>query len=132
MVCGDGVKDDTELRDSGPENSDTRPGACRTTCRPAKCGDFVEDRGEECDDGNVANGDGCDSNCTVPRCGNGIVGAGEECDDQNAFNTEACLPNCTRNQCPGGASSAGTCFVIGTYPVPDSELRAVEIADLEL
>ena len=130
--CGDGILDPgAEQCDDGANNSNTRADACRTTCRPAKCGDFVEDRGEECDDGNVANGDGCDSNCTVPRCGNGIVGAGEECDDQNTLNTDACLPNCMRNQCTGGASSAGTCFVIGTYPVPDSELRAVEIADLD-
>jgi cysteine-rich repeat protein len=199
VVCGDGVKVDTELCDNGPENSDTKPGACRTTCKPAgcgdtvvdpgeacddgnrtagdgcaascakiercgdgiidavteqcddgvnnsdtlanrcrsdckraRCGDFVEDTAEECDDGNLQSGDSCDSNCTVPRCGNGIVGAGEECDDQNTFNTDSCLPDCRANRCSRGVDASGNrCFLIGTYPVQDSELRAVEIADLD-
>jgi cysteine-rich repeat protein len=131
--CGDGILDPGgEQCDEGTNNSDTTANRCRTNCTPARCGDSVKDTGEECDDGNVENGDTCDSNCTVPRCGNRIIGSFEECDDGNAFNTDACLPNCKRNQCTGGVSPDGNrCFVIGTYPVPDSELRAVEIADLD-
>lgn len=30
---------------------------------PIKCGDGILDKGEECDDGNTANGDGCSYNC---------------------------------------------------------------------
>ena len=30
---------------------------------------------EECDDRNLADGDGCDSNCTITACGNGIATA---------------------------------------------------------
>src|SRR6185295_19732910 len=37
----------------------------------ARCGDgIVNLEGEECDDGNLVDGDGCDGNCTVTRCGN--------------------------------------------------------------
>jgi len=47
------------------------------------CGDGVQCRFEQCEDGNLVDGDGCDSNCTVTTCGNGIVTAGEECDNGN-------------------------------------------------
>jgi cysteine-rich repeat protein len=131
--CGDGIIDPVaEQCDEGVNNSDTGANRCRTDCKRARCGDFVEDTGEECDDGNLANGDACDSNCTVPRCGNGVIGEGEECDDKNTFNTDSCLSDCRVNRCTGGVDTSGNrCFVSGTYPVPDSELRAVEIADLD-
>jgi cysteine-rich repeat protein len=71
------------------------------------CGDLVKTGSEECDDGNVQDGDGCSSTClTEPgwdcssgtclpvtsaggtdakgeyrRCGDGIVSGAEECDD---------------------------------------------------
>ena len=34
-------------------------------CTEPYCGDGFLDVGEECDDGNLINGDGCDNNCTV-------------------------------------------------------------------
>lgn len=34
-------------------------------CAVPTCGDGVPNEGEECEDGNVANGDGCDSNCEL-------------------------------------------------------------------
>src|SRR5262249_40959657 len=38
--CGDGVINNiTEVCDDGSQNSDTPPDACRTDCRPARCGD---------------------------------------------------------------------------------------------
>ena len=132
-LCGDGIVDPgAEQCDQGPDNSDTIGDRCRTDCTRPRCGDGAEDNGEECDDGNTENDGTCDSNCTRPRCGNSIVGLGEECDDGNTFNTDACLPNCIRNQCSGGASSTwNPCFTVRTLPVPDSDLRSVEIADLD-
>jgi cysteine-rich repeat protein len=132
-LCGDGALDvGAEQCDEGPNNSDTIADRCRTNCTRPRCGDGTEDDGEECDDGNVANGDTCDSNCTRPRCGNQIVGLGEECDDGNTFDTDACLPNCIQNRCSGGTSSTwNPCFKVQTLPVPDSDLRSVEIADLD-
>jgi cysteine-rich repeat protein len=57
---------------------------------------------EQCDDGNVVNGDGCDSNCTLSRCGNGIVGPPEECDDGNFEDGDGCDPNCRAPRCNNG------------------------------
>ncbi len=128
--CGDGILDPgAEQCDLGANNSDTLANQCRTTCKQPHCGDGVADQGEECDDGNRESGDTCDSNCTRPRCGNGITGSGEECDDANTYNTDACLPNCRTNRCAGG--DADPCFHLKTFPLPDSELRAVEVADLD-
>src|SRR5437868_6824776 len=36
------------------------------------CGDGKQDPDEECDDGNVTNGDGCSQFCKKEICGNGI------------------------------------------------------------
>ena len=49
--CGNGRLDPEEACDSGASNSDTTPGACRTTCVNARCGDGVTDPGEACDNG---------------------------------------------------------------------------------
>ena len=64
-------------------------------CIKGVCGDGVVEMGEECDDGNGANGDDCDSNCTVTACGNGVVTAGEMCDDGNNIGYDGCKNDCT-------------------------------------
>jgi len=69
-------------------NSNSRGDTCRADCKLPACGDGAVDPntdtnglgGEECDDGNLVDGDGCDSNCTVTRCGNGVRTIEEECD----------------------------------------------------
>ena len=63
------------------------------------CGDGVvdSDRGEECDDGNVLDGDGCDSMCLIEGagvCGDGVVDPGEECDDGNTTDGDGCDSAC--------------------------------------
>ena len=58
------------------------------------CGDGIVDPGEECDDGNTADGDDCDSTCMLPSCGNGIVDPLEECDDGNTVDSDACSNMC--------------------------------------
>lgn len=63
---------------------------------PMPCGDGYLDPGEQCDDGNNANGDGCSAICTVePVCGDGILQAGEQCDDGNTFDGDGCSANCS-------------------------------------
>lgn len=47
--CGDGRHDPLEACDDGPDNSDTEPDACRTTCQLPRCGDGVIDSGESCE-----------------------------------------------------------------------------------
>jgi cysteine-rich repeat protein len=59
------------------------------------CGDHVAQFPEECDDGNVTNGDGCSSTCVLePPCGNGTVAGDEECDDGNTQNGDGCSSLC--------------------------------------
>ena len=61
----------------------------------AACSDDVLAPGEECDDGNLVDGDGCDRSCTQTRCGNALRTAGEECDDGNRVAGDGCEPDCT-------------------------------------
>ncbi len=77
--------------------------------RPAAaliCGDTILDPGEQCDDGNLVDGDGCDSNCTLTACGNGVVTAGEVCDDGNVVDGDGCDSNCTATACGNGVVTA--------------------------
>ncbi len=62
------------------------------------CGDGTTQAscGEQCDDGNVVDGDGCDSNCTPTSCGNGIQTGAEECDDGNLVDGDGCSSTCLR------------------------------------
>jgi cysteine-rich repeat protein len=72
------------------------------------CGDGNQDAiCEQCDDGNVDDGDGCDSNCTPTQCGNGIATAGEQCDDGNSNEHDACKNDCTSNVCGDGVIRIG-------------------------
>ena len=61
------------------------------------CGNSLLEAGEECDDGNLTNGDGCSSGCRIEdwRCGNGIREGAEECDDGNINYGDGCTPMCT-------------------------------------
>jgi len=55
---------------------------------------------EQCDDNNLANGDGCSATCTIEVplavvCGNGIAqGPTETCDDGNVLNSDGCSSAC--------------------------------------
>lgn len=66
---------------------------------PPCCGNGILDDGEDCDDGNTADGDGCSSTCTFeetpPCCGNGQVEYGETCDDGNTTSGDGCSSVCT-------------------------------------
>ena len=74
------------------------------------CGNGEQGPGEECEDGNLINGDGCDNNCTASRCGNGVQAAGEACDDGNLDDGDGCDSNCTPTGCGNGVVSSGeTC-----------------------
>ncbi|CAE7559633.1 GAT1 [Symbiodinium natans] len=101
----------------------------------AVCGDGLLVLGEECDDGNVATGDGCGPNCLLEQqgtscpptsdgnggvcratCGDGVRGPVEECDDGNAFGGDGCSATCQVERgftCSGGGlKSMDTCWPI--------------------
>jgi len=73
------------------------------------CGNGVIDDGEECDDGNIVDGDGCSSTCTIESggwtcngepsicqlCGNGVPEGTEQCDDGNTIDNDQCKNDCT-------------------------------------
>ena len=92
---------------------------------PQECGDGTvqADQGEECDDGNTADGDGCDSCCREEYCGDGIVqaGIGEECDDGNTVDLDGCSSNCqTEHACianPGICDDGNDCTDDSCDPV---------------
>lgn len=77
-ACGNG--------ECAPENSDV-------------CGDGDETGTEECDDGNVDDGDGCDADCMLEEepedvCGDGDQTGDEECDDGNVDDGDGCDATC--------------------------------------
>jgi cysteine-rich repeat protein len=95
--CGNEIVEDTETCDAGEETA-----GCDDDCTAVTCGDgnVNEAANEECDDGNVADGDGCGATCAL-ECGDGNIDAGEECDDGNAVNGDGCSARCTETaSCP--------------------------------
>src|SRR5215813_7223656 len=60
------------------------------------CANGVLDPGEECDDGNVLDGDGCSHECRIERCGNGILDLEEVCDlgDTRNGHGNGCSADC--------------------------------------
>ncbi len=116
-VCGDGTLVSTcEVCDAGTANSDTQPDACRTDCRPARCGDGVADGGEQCDDGDHENCDGCDEFCDLEAgtvCGDGVrapIGCSEQCDDANAAGGDGCSERCGIERVLGGGKTTTDCY----------------------
>lgn len=73
--------------------------ACGATFeRVMGCGDNHLDSGEQCDDGNLTNGDGCNASCETEiaaTCGDGILHASEQCDDANVTSGDGCSSSCT-------------------------------------
>ena len=91
----------------------------------SSCGNNEVETGEQCDDGNIMNGDGCSSTCqteTSPVCGNGIVETGEQCDDGNSVDTDECPTNCMLEEPnPTPTPNPDLCMNIDgiQYAVPD-------------
>ena len=78
-------------------------------CYDAGCTTGPNAGPEECDDGNVIDGDGCSADCHREECGNGILDPGEECDGTD---DAACPDNCL----PAGAGLAAPCTCNATCP----------------
>lgn len=64
----------------------------------AVCGDSVLESGEECDDGNLADGDGCSSACIIEHCGNGVCESTEG-EDQCTCSDDCGSPPATETDC---------------------------------
>ena len=118
VICGDGIATPSfEECDDGADNSDTEPDTCRTNCLLPRCGDFVTDSPEGCDDGNTESCDGCSGTCVAepgPVCGDGIVepSCGESCDDGGTLSGDGCAFDCTLEPCMSCAGSPSACAAI--------------------
>jgi len=74
------------------------------------CGNGTVDASEECDDGNVLDGDGCSSSCflEIPGfCGDGALDPGEQCDDGNTLSNDGCSAACALERCGDGVVNNG-------------------------
>jgi cysteine-rich repeat protein len=73
------------------------------------CGDGQKSATEECDDGDLQDGDGCTSTCTLePYCGDAVQAADEECDDGNNAGGDGCSAGCVIEPfCGDGARDPG-------------------------
>ena len=88
--------------------NDTICAAVQPICLTTLCGNGLIDPGEDCDDGNVIDGDGCAHDCKNEGCGNGILDPGEICDDGNAFNG-ACSDNNKGCNASSDCTAGATC-----------------------
>src|SRR5262249_2026566 len=91
------------------------------------CGNGVPDGGEQCDDGNIVDGDGCDSNCTLTACGNGIVTTGEACDDGNLADGDGCSSTCQDTSAPENTSDSK--LIPGDTITTDGEIAGATESD---
>lgn len=80
------------------------------TSDTAVCGDKARTGTEQCDDGNLASGDGCNADCQVESgyacpvpglacvraaaCGDGRLSGQEQCDDRNTVEGDGCGATC--------------------------------------
>jgi len=128
-VCGDGNPDPGEDCDDSGESA-----TCDADCTSVVCGDNVKNvsAGEECDDGNVADGDGCDANCQLETvCGDGTTEVGEDCDDGNSDDTDDCLSSCVLASCGDGYVRGGVeeCDTGGQSAACDTDCTAAVCGD---
>lgn len=71
---------------------------------PPGCGDGVLAQDEQCDDGDLDDGDSCTAACRLAVCGDGAAWAEsgvdfEQCDDGNRSDGDGCSANCRFEQC---------------------------------
>ena len=81
----------------------TQCGAVQAVCLTTNCGNGKLDSGEQCDDGNIVDGDGCSSTCKLEACGNGIIDPGEDCDPPGSVTgAVVCSASCKLEVCGNG------------------------------
>ena len=93
--------------DCGPQLS-CDDGLCGGVGHESVCGNSLLEASEECDDGNVDDGDGCTPACTLSVCGDGFLAPGEACDDGNTDDDDLCTSSCQLpSECGNGLAEPG-------------------------
>ncbi len=82
-----------------PEN--TYCGAVQPICLTTSCGNGIVDLNEQCDDGNILEGDSCSPTCKREECGNNVLDPKEACDDGNTANGDGCSATCLSKEVCG-------------------------------
>ncbi len=82
---------------------DTYCGAVQPICLTTSCGNGLVDPGEDCDDGNVLEGDTCSPICRREACGNNVLDPGEVCDDGNTTAGDGCSTSCRSKEICGNS-----------------------------
>lgn len=85
----------------------TKCAAIQQICITNDCGDGIVQSSEQCDDGNILDGDGCAANClSREQCGDGVLNsaAGELCDDGNTTGGDGCASDCKSVEICGNGS----------------------------
>src|SRR5262249_11356187 len=85
---------------SGTLSSVTGWAAAITTYR-SRCGNGIVDAGEQCDDGNSANGDCCNASCQYEAAGGTCGGASSTCDPAHTCDGTG---TCQANYAPAGTA----------------------------
>lgn len=99
------LKDSTQDLDAAPDQSSEMSGLdMDMTLNTPKCGDGVQDEGEQCDDGALNSStepDACRLNCQTARCGDGVQDTGEQCDEGalNSQRADSCRLDCRTAFC---------------------------------
>ncbi len=102
----------SDVSTSGPDSDGSSGAGFDMGVGVGVCGNGITEGGEECDDGNMINGDGCSETCLsdvqAVVCGDGIKDPDEECDEgpQNS-NSGACTAQCTLAKCGDGLLQDG-------------------------
>ena len=106
---------------------------CSSGAPTAICGDGLIRGAEECDDGDLNNGDGCSGSCEVETgwvcsgepsvcragCGDGVRQANEECDDGNTNDLDGCSNQCSIKHGFMCGEAANSCRSIEPLDNPD-------------
>ena len=100
-----------------------------TPCSPpAFCGDGEVNNLEECDDGNLMDGDGCSVNCEIdPICGNEHREEGEECDDGNLVDGDGCSSACQTEQAQVPESDQNVVVLMELLPNDQMQMTSYDL-----
>jgi cysteine-rich repeat protein len=102
--------------------------ACADEPTPAVCGDGVISGSEQCDDGNIEDGDACTAECAWNICGDGLQDpAREACDDGNLSDRDDCTARCTLPICGDGTRQPGEACDDGNTDATDACTAACEL-----